>query len=147
MARVFSPAPETAPCTKCLRDVVIASTLQRTMQSDCLIADCPIRNDPDNQPGELWGTSISFAEPSEITQEDRIARFKEWDGVGVDTIRAGLQRGGTIYIGQRAVNDLAWEWVRSKERQELPTSQQSREIVSTKPRMWGSRAFPAHFDT
>jgi hypothetical protein len=100
------------------------------MQSDCLIADCPIRNDPDNQPGRLWGTSISFAEPSVITQEDRIGKFKEWDAIGVGTIRAGLQRGGTIYIGQRAVNDLAWEWVRSKEREELP--------ISLKPGMWGA---------
>jgi hypothetical protein len=138
MTRAFPPAPETVSCTKCLRDVVIASTLQRTMQSDCLIADCPLRNDPDNQPGRLWGTSISFAEPSEITQEDRIGRFKEWDAIGVGTIRAGLQRGGTIYIGQRAVNDLAWEWVRSKEREELPMSQHSKEIVSLRPGMWGA---------
>src|SRR4029450_673017 len=104
---------------------------QRTMQSDCPIADCPITNDPNNQPGELWGTSISFAEPSEISQEDRIDRFKQWDRVGVETIRAGLQRGGRIYIGERPVEDLAWEWVRSKERQE--------EIVSLKPGIWGLR--------
>ena len=78
---------------------MIASSEQKTMQSDCLIADCPITKDPDNQPGELWGTSISFAEPSDISQDDRIARFEEWDRIGVETIRAGLQRGGKIYIG------------------------------------------------
>jgi GGDEF domain-containing protein len=127
---LFPPPPETIRCKKCLRDVVIASSEQKTMQSDCLIADCPITKDPDNQPGELWGTSISFAEPSDISQDDRIARFEEWDRIGVETIRAGLQRGGKIYIGQRAAEDLAWEWVRSKETQELPTSRQSREIVS-----------------
>lgn len=131
------PPPETIRCKKCLRDVVIASSEQKTMQSDCLIADCPITKDPDNQPGELWGTSISFAERSDISQDDRIARFEEWDRIGVETIRAGLQRGGKIYIGQRAAEDLAWEWVRSKETQELPTSRQSREIVSLKPGMWG----------
>lgn len=134
---LFPPPPETIRCKKCLRDVVIASSEQKTMQSDCLIADCPITKDPDNQPGELWGTSISFAEPSDISQDDRIARFEEWDRIGVETIRAGLQRGGKIYIGQRAAEDLAWEWVRSKETQELPTSRQSREIVSLKPGMWG----------
>jgi hypothetical protein len=126
---VFQRPPETVHCNMCLRDVVIASSEQRTMQSDCPIADCPITNDPNNQPGELWGTSISFAEPSEISQEDRIDRFKQWDRVGVETIRAGLQRGGRIYIGERPVEDLAWEWVRSKQRQE--------EIVSLKPRIWG----------
>jgi hypothetical protein len=60
--------------------------------------------------------------------------FPLW--IGVETIRAGLQRGGKIYIGQYAAGDLAWEWVRSKE-QQLPTSQQTREIVALKPGMWG----------
>ena len=135
---LFPPPPKTIRCKKCLRDVVIAFSKQKTMRSDCPIADCPITKDPDNQPRELCGTSISFAEPSEISQEDRIARFEEWDRIGVQTIRAGLQRGGKIYIGQHAVEDLAWEWVRNKERQELPTSQQSR-IVSLKPGMWRLR--------
>ena len=135
---LFPPPPETIRCKKCLRDVVIAASKQKTMQSDCPIADCPITNDPDNQPGELWGTSIRFAKPSEISQEDRISSFEQWGSVGVETIRAGLQRGGTIYMGQRDVEDLAWEWVNSKQTPELPTSQQSRETVSLKPTMWGS---------
>jgi hypothetical protein len=134
---LFRPPPETIPCKKCLRDVVIASSEQKTMQSDCPIGDCPITKDPDNQLSELWGTSISFAEPSEISQEDRIARFEQWDRIGVETIRAGLQRGGTIYIGQHAVEDLALEWVHSKETQAPPTSQQSKELLTLKPGIYG----------
>src|SRR5262245_52991898 len=118
MARVFQPPPQTVRCTKCLRDAVIASTLQKTMQSDCLIADCPIRNDPDNQPAELWGTSISFAESSEISQEGRISRFEQWEKVGVEAIREDLQQRGTRYVGgPPAVQVLAREWVRKKEAQ------------------------------
>ena len=78
---LFLPPPETIHCRKCLRDVVVASSEQKTMQSGCPIADCPITEDLDNQPRELWGTSISFAEPSEISQEHRIARFEEWTGL------------------------------------------------------------------
>jgi hypothetical protein len=108
------------------------------MQSDCKIGDCPITNDADNQPGELWGTSISFAEPSEITQEGRIAQFKQWETYGVDIIRADLQRGGTRYVGgPPAVQALALEWVRSKETQTPPTSQQPKELLTLKPGMFG----------
>jgi hypothetical protein len=118
MANVFPLPPETVRCTKCLRDVVIASTLQGTMQSECLIADCPIRNDPNNQPSELAGTLISFTEPSEITQAGRISRFEQWEKVGVQAIREDLHQGGTRYVGgPPAVQDLAREWVREKEAQ------------------------------
>jgi hypothetical protein len=140
MAHVFQPAPETVRCTKCLRDVVIASILQRTMQSDCLIADCPIRNDPHYQPSELWGTSISFTESSEISQEGRISRFKQWEKVGLDVIKADLLQGqGMHHVGgPQAIRDLAWEWVRKKEAQAPPApSSKSNEILSLKPGIWG----------
>jgi hypothetical protein len=140
MAHVFPPAPETVRCAKCLRDVVIAATQQRTMQSDCLIADCPIRNDPNNQPGELWGTSISFTESSEISQEGRISRFEQWEKVGLDVIKADLLQGQGMHDvgGPPAIRDLAREWVRKKEAQALPAPlSKSNEILSLKPGMWG----------
>jgi len=140
MADVFQPPPETVRCTKCLRDVVIASTLQRTMQSDCLIAECPIRNDPDNQPAGRWGTSISFTDSSAISQEGRISRFEQWEKIGLDVIKADLLQGqGMHHVGGPPANrDLAWEWVRKKEAQALPApSSKSNEILSLKPGIWG----------
>jgi hypothetical protein len=125
---------------KCLRDVVIASTVQRTMQSDCLITDCPIKNDPDNQPTELGGTSISFTESSEISQVGRISRFEQWEKIGLDAIKADLLQAQGIHVvgGPSAIRDLAREWVSKKEAQALPApSSKSNEILSLKPGIWG----------
>jgi hypothetical protein len=116
---------------KCLRDVVIASAQQRTMQSDCAIADCPITNNPDNQPGGLWGTSITFTEPSEISQEGRVTRFELWEKVGIEAIKADLLQGGMRHVGgPPAVRDLAWEWVRNKEAQAPPSSKPQRTSIA-----------------
>jgi hypothetical protein len=131
---ILPPAPETVFCAKCLRDVVIAATSDRGMDSEGTIADCPIRNDPESQPGELWGTLISFAAPSEISQEGRIERFARWEKHGVEAIKADLS------VGPQAAQSLAWEWLDSKESpatQESPPNSKPGELLSLKPGMWG----------
>jgi hypothetical protein len=135
----FPPPPETVFCPKCLRNVVIAATPSRQMESECALADCPIRNHPENQVGPLWGTLISFEAPSEISQEDRIARFAEWERRGVRAIEADLrERGGSRYVGgPAAVVDLAREWVRSKENRPETRMQQPTELVALRPGIWG----------
>jgi len=136
----FPPPPEAVRCPKCLRGVVIASTPRRILESDCAIHDCPIRNNPDNQVGELSGTSISFAEPSEISQEGRIARFTKWEKQGLDRIKADLLAGGHRLVGgPPAVRDLAWEWVRMREAEQapVPSAQQTVELFSLKPNFHG----------
>jgi hypothetical protein len=112
------------------------------MESECAIPACPIKADPDNQVGDMWGTSISFAAPSEISQEGRIARFSEWEKRGVEVIKADLlQGGGTRFVGgPPAVRNLAWEWVHSKETDEshgLPAGPKAGEILILKPSIWG----------
>jgi hypothetical protein len=111
------------------------------MESECAVQECPITNDPDNQVGELWGTSISFADPSEISQEGRIGRFSQWEQRGVEVIKADLLQGGTRFVGgPPAVRDLKWEWVRSKETdgsQDSPAASKAGEILILKPSIWG----------
>jgi hypothetical protein len=111
----------------------------RVFQTECDIADCPINNDPENKVGDLWGTSISFELPSEISQRGRVARFSEWEKRGVEAIKADLLTGGSRYVGgPPAVRDLAWEWVRSRESNtQKPAQQQSSELLSLKPGLWG----------
>jgi hypothetical protein len=141
--QAFPPPPETVTCAKCLRDVVIASTPRQTMESECAIPACPIRADPDNQVGDLWGTWISFAAPSEISQEGRIARFAEWEKRGVEVIKADLLQGGTRFVGgPPAVRDLAWEWARTKEAERAKISDAApanppAELLTLKPTLWG----------
>jgi hypothetical protein len=140
----FPPSPETVCCAKCLRNVVIASTPRQTMDSECEIQACPIRTDPDYQVGDMWGTSISFASPSEISQEGRIARFGDWEKRGVDVIKADLLQGGTRFVGgPPAVRYLAWEWLRAKEAEQAKISdapahaKPSPELLTLRPTLWG----------
>jgi hypothetical protein len=142
--QAFPLPPETVNCAKCLRDVVIASTPRQTMESECAVPACPIRTDPDNQVGDLWGTSISFAAPSEISQEGRIDRFAAWEKRSVEVIRADLLQGGTRFVGgPPAVRDLAWEWVRTKEveRTKIPDApplvKAPADLLILKPTLWG----------
>ena len=141
---VFPPAPQTVHCPKCLRDVVIACTSSRTMESDCPLPDCPIANDPDNQVGDLSGrsgSSISFAAPSEISQEGRITRFAAWEKLGLDQVKHDLLNGGhRIVGGPPAVRNLAWEWVRWKEKENAvvqPPAAKPTEVLTLKPGIWG----------
>jgi len=134
---VVPPPPETVQCPKCFREVQIVSTQARTMTSECPIPDCPITTNPENQPGQLWGTSISFGAPSEISQQGRLARFAEWEKIGVDRIKADLLSGGYRLVGgPPAVRALAEEWVRVKEA-EAPSTPKPSEVLILKPTLWG----------
>jgi hypothetical protein len=109
------------------------------MESECSVADCPITNDPENQIGELWGTSISFVASSEISQEGRIQRFAVWEAQGVDQVKHDLLDGGhRIVGGPPAVRNLAWEWVRSKESAAVqPPAAKPAEMLTLRPGIWG----------
>jgi len=110
------------------------------MDSDCAIHDCPIRNDPANQVGELWGTSISFVAASDISQEGRIARFAVWETLGLDRVKHNLQSDPFRLVGAAQLQALAWEWVRSKETQgtqESGASPHAGEILQLKPTWFG----------
>jgi hypothetical protein len=109
------------------------------MESECSVPDCPITNDPENQIGELWGTSISFVASSEISQDGRIQRFATWEAQGVDQVKHDLLDGGhRIVGGPPAVRSLAWEWVRSKESAavQLPAAKPA-EMLTLRPGIWG----------
>jgi hypothetical protein len=110
------------------------------MESECAIPDCPIRNDPDNQVGELWGASISFAAPSAISQEDRISRFSQWERLGLDRLKRNLETNPFCLVGSQDVQDLAREWVRGKqtpETQDSPPTPKAGEVLILKPMLWG----------
>jgi hypothetical protein len=51
-----------------------------------------------------------------IGDAGREARFKQWEKIGFDRIKADLLNGGHRLVGgPPAVRELAWEWVRMKE--------------------------------
>ncbi len=135
MWKVFPPAPQSISCPTCIRRVVVAGTGDRVFRSECKLAKCPINNDPQNRT-DLWGTSISFELPSEISQHDRIARFAEWEKQGLEAIKADLSTGRSRSLGgPPAVRDLAWEW-HSREANIQRASEQS-ELLSFKRGFWG----------
>lgn len=54
----------------------------------------------------------------EISDEARQARFKRWEALGLEQVKADLQVGGYRVVGgPPQVRALAWEWVRLKEEQ------------------------------
>lgn len=55
-----------------------------------------------------------FVELRDPKHANRIAR---WEGIGVDAIRADLNSTGTKYVGSFANQQLAWKWIKSKEKQ------------------------------
>ena len=81
----------------------------------------------------------------------RKARFESWEQLGVDAIRTDLEMtGGLRFVGgPPSVRNLAWEWVRMKERQKpepvspstsnSPTTppQQKPEVFTVRPSFWG----------
>jgi hypothetical protein len=77
-------------------------------------------------------------EPSEISQEGRIARFARWEKIGVDAIEADLNAGGSRYLGgPPEVRALAREWVRMQRSRTQPPARRSSEIISLKPGLYG----------
>ena len=63
---VFPPSPQMVRCSKCDRDVVVAVNLGRPgIESDCETKDCPITQNPDNQPSGNDGTLITFPDKDE----------------------------------------------------------------------------------
>jgi hypothetical protein len=55
----------------------------------------------------------------EFSEEGRRARFEPWEKIGLDRIKADLEEGGWRVVVGPAVQDLAWEWVRLKEAEQL----------------------------
>jgi hypothetical protein len=116
MWNVFPPPRRSISCPKCIRRIVVAGTGDRVFRSECQIRNCPINNDPENRVDNLWGTSISFELPSEISQEGRIAIVAGWEKQGLEAIKTDLSTGGSRYVrGPPAVRDLAWEWIGTQE--------------------------------
>lgn len=57
----------------------------------------------------------------DLTEAGRLARFKRWEKLGLDRVKADLLDGGHKLVGgPPAVRALAWEWVRQKEQEPVP---------------------------
>jgi Hypothetical protein (DUF2513) len=57
----------------------------------------------------------------EISDAGRLARFRRWDELGLDRVKADLMAGGHALVGGPSTNRaLAWEWVELKEQRPIP---------------------------
>jgi hypothetical protein len=71
----------------------------------------------------------------QISEQGRQERFARWEQIGVDQIKADLLNGGHALVGgPPAVRDLAWEWVRMKERE---AERKAERIIALKPSVYG----------
>jgi hypothetical protein len=71
----------------------------------------------------------------QISGQGRRERFARWEQMGVDRIKADLLSGGHALVGgPPSVRDLAWEWVRMKERE---AEEKAEKIVTLKPAVYG----------
>lgn len=71
----------------------------------------------------------------QISEQGRRERFARWEKIGVARIKADLLNGGHALVGgPPAVRELAWEWVRMKERE---ADRKAEEIVTLKPSVYG----------
>jgi hypothetical protein len=67
----------------------------------------------------------------QISEQGRQERFARWDQIGVERIKADLLSGGNALVGgPPVVRDLAWEWVRMKERE-------AEQVLTIKPAIYG----------
>lgn len=83
---------------------------------------------------EKQSVTIVADEKATIGETGRLARFAHWETLGVDRVKNDLLNGGFRLIGgPPEVRELAWEWVRLKERE----ADEKREIVQLKPTLWG----------
>lgn len=55
----------------------------------------------------------------EISEEGRRARFEQWEKLGLDRVKGDLQADPYCRIGSGAVQNLAWEWVRMKDAEQV----------------------------
>lgn len=71
----------------------------------------------------------------QISGKGRQERFARWEQIGVDRIKADLLNGGHALVGgPPAVRDLAWDWVRMKERE---VERRAEQIIALKPSIYG----------
>jgi hypothetical protein len=71
----------------------------------------------------------------QISEKGQQERFARWEKIGLGRIKADLLNGGHSLVGgPPAVRDLAWEWVRMKERE---TERKAEKIVTLKPSVYG----------
>ena len=69
-----------------------------------------------------------------VGETGRQSRFAQWDMLGVDRVKHDLLNGGFRLVGgPPEVRELAWEWVRMKEREVAD----KREIFQLKPTLGG----------
>jgi hypothetical protein len=61
----------------------------------------------------------------DISEEGRRQRFARWEQLGLDQVKHDLLNGGHRLVGgPPAVRELAWEWVRGKEAEQvMPASE------------------------
>ena len=72
----------------------------------------------------------------EISKEGRRSRFEQWEKLGLDRVKADLLKGGYQIIGgPPSVGELAWEWVREKEQEQI--NPKPDEIFQLKPTLHG----------
>jgi|SRR5579884_534541 len=63
------------------------------------------------QPGEGW---FSISRSGEKLRS-RLARYEQWENLGLDRVKSDLATGRNRDVGGVEVKDMAWEWVRMKE--------------------------------
>jgi hypothetical protein len=71
----------------------------------------------------------------QISEQGRGERFARWEQIGLDRVKADLLKGGHELVGgPPEVRDLAWEWVRMKEREAARNAEQ---LVTLNPSIYG----------
>ena len=83
---------------------------------------------------EKQSVTIAAGEKATIDEAGRQTRFAHWETLGVDRVKNDLLNGGFQLVGgPPEVRELAWEWVRLKER----AVDEKREVFQLKPNLWG----------
>jgi hypothetical protein len=67
----------------------------------------------------IW--ELTSVADDEITEAGRLERFRRWDELGLDRVKADLLAGGHKLVGGPPfVRALAWPWVALKEKEPVP---------------------------
>lgn len=73
---------------------------------------------------------------NEMSDAKREARFGRWEKFGLERIKDDLLSGGHKLVGgSLEVRELAWEWVRQKEKE--MRNAKSEDVVQLKPTIYG----------